>query len=125
MLKKRRRVYGRKLSPCSKLRLFLTKPEAEQLDYSTLLSGACSRNFLIAEALRAGLANTNQNLSQGKRSERVDAWVPAGLVARVKELAATHHLTQQHLLRLFLLQYLAAALWDRPPAERKKEVLRE
>jgi hypothetical protein len=125
MRKKKRRVYGRKLNPCSKLRLFLTETEAEQLDDSTLLSGASSRGFLIAEALRAGLANPNQKLSNEKRGVRVDAWLPAGLVARVKELAATHHLPQQHLLRLFLLQYLAAAPWEQPQAESMKEALRE
>lgn len=115
------RVYGRKLSPCSKLRLLLTETEAEQLDYSTAQSGAGSRALLIAEALRAGIANPNQTLSQDKRSIRVDAWVPTGLVARLRQLAATHHLTQQHLLRLFLFQYLAETRWERDQAENESK----
>ncbi|GEM_PF-3575368 len=109
MVNRKGRAYGRTQSPCSKLRLLLTETEAEQLGESVAESGACSRTLLIAEALRAGLANPCHALMYGKRSVIVDAWVPTALLARLKEFATTHHLPQQHLYRLFLFQYLALA----------------
>jgi len=122
-----RRGFGRKLSPGSKLRILLTPTEAERLDNSTAQSGVRSRAFLIAEALRAGLTDPPPGLRSGRRVVRVDAWVPAELVVRLKELAATHHLPQQHLFRLFLFQYLTVAPWERRHAEKESrggEVLR-
>jgi len=125
MVCKKGRVYRRTVSPRSKLRLLLTETEAEQLDDSVAQSGACSRTLLIAEATRAGLANPNQTLSREKRSVIVDAWVPTVLLVRLREFAATHHLPQQHLLRLFLFQYLALAPWNRDQTENRssEEVL--
>ncbi len=125
MVQRKSRVYGRKLSPCSKLRLLLTETEAEQLDKATAESGAWSRTLLIGEALRAGMAAPNRTPSRGRRSVIVDTWLPTGLVVGLRMLAATHHLPQQHLLRLFLFQYLAAAPWERDPNEneRSEEVL--
>lgn len=119
MVNRKGRVYGRRLSPRSKLRLLLTETEAEQLGDSVAESGACSRTLLIAEALRAGLANPNQALMRGKRSVIVDAWVPTVLLAQLKQSAATHHLPQQHLYRLFLFQYLAQAPWNRDQTKNK------
>jgi hypothetical protein len=119
MVNRKGRVYGRSLSPRSKLRLLLTETDAEQLGASVAESGACSRTLLIAEALRAGLANPNQALMCGKRSVIVDAWVPTVLLGRLKEIAVTHHLPQQHLFRLFLFQYLALAPWNQDQTENK------
>ncbi len=121
MRQRKSRVCGRRVSACCKLRLLLTETEAERLDDSTARSGACSRALLIVEALRAGLANPDRTLSRGERRVRVDAWVPTGLVVGLKRLAAIHHLTQQHLLRLFLFQYLAAAPWERNQTENESK----
>ncbi len=114
----RNEVCGRKLRACSKLRLLLT--EAEQLENSAAQSGA-PRPLLISEALRAGLANPPQTLSKERRSVRVDVWVPRELAAGVRRFAVTHHLPQQHLLRLFLLRYLTAAPWERPQNDSEKK----
>lgn len=116
----RNEVYGCKLRARSKLRLLLTETEAEKLDDSAAQSGA-SRPLLISEALRAGLANPPQTLSRDKRSVRVDVWVPSELAAGVRRLAVTHHLPQQHLLRLFLFQYLTTAPWELPQNETEKK----
>ena len=66
---------------------------------------------MIAEAMRAGLANPPPTLSHGKRTTIVDTWVPTTLAVQLRHLSATHHLPQQHLFRLFLFQYLTSAPW--------------
>ncbi len=82
-------------------------------------SGAWSRGLLIAEAVRAGLANPEPKLGGGRRLRRVDALVPRKLALQLREVAAAYNVTQQRLLRHFLYQYLAAAPWER--AERRGE----
>jgi hypothetical protein len=119
MVNRKGRVYGHTVSSRSKLRILLTEAEVEQLDSSAAQSGAGSRTLLIAEAMRAGLANPNQTPRRERRSVIVDAWVPTTLLARLKEFANAHRLPQQHLFRLFLTQYLAQAPWNRDQTENK------
>jgi hypothetical protein len=121
MLQGKSRVHGRRLSHRSKLRLLLTESETERLNATSVQSGA-SRSLLISEAMRAGLANPNQTFSHVRRSVIVDAWLPTRVVAALKRLAITYHLSQQHLLRLFLFQYLTAAPWEQHPADGEKQV---
>jgi hypothetical protein len=117
---RKRIIHRRRFRPRSKLRLLLTESETEQLNASAAESGA-SRSLLISEAMHAGLANSNQRFTQVKRSVIVDAWLPTGVIRALKRLAITHHLSQQHLLRLFLFQYLTTAPWEQHPAGRKCE----
>lgn len=56
------------------------------------------------------------------RRRRVDALVPGKLATRLKVAAAMYHVTQQHLLRLFLLQYLAAAPWERKESRAREAI---
>ena len=98
--KRRNRIY-----------LLLTDPEADELERAAVESGACSRNLIITEALKAGMRTPNLKVSQQKRCRRVEAWVPHGTANDFKLLAATHNVTQAHLLRHLLRQYLANAPW--------------
>lgn len=87
-------------------------------------SGAWSRGLLIVESVRAGLANPAPKLDNGRRLRRVDALVPGSLAVSLKKFAADNGVSQQHLLRNFLFQYLAAAPWERGENEKQsKEVV--
>ncbi len=110
---------ARRQRRCSKLRVLLSECEVERVEHAVAASGAWSRGLLIAEAVRAGLANPELKLEGGRRLRRVDALVPRKLGLRLKEAAAANNVTQQRLLRHFLCQYLAAAPWER--ADRRSE----
>ena len=94
-----------------RLYLRLTDSEADELERAAIESGARSRSLIITEALKEGMLTPNLNVSQQKRRRRVNAWIPRATVLEFKHLAATHHVTRAHLLRLFLRQYLANAPW--------------
>ncbi len=160
MRKKKRKVYGRKVTACSKLPLLpteaeqpdysplfhgfgrieaemskgreergcgnkpkprerrrvrlyllLTDSETDELDRATAESGAGSRSLLLTEALKAGVLSPNLNVSQQRRCRRIDAWIPHATARDFKLLAANHSVTQAHLLRHLLRQYLASAPW--------------
>jgi hypothetical protein len=80
-------------------------------------SGAWSRGLLVVEAVRAGLASPQPKLDNGRRLRRIDALVPRSLVVSLKKFAAEQGVSQQHLLRLWLFQYIAAAPWERTENE--------
>ncbi len=115
-------AWGHGLSGRGKLRVLLTECEVERVDHAVAASGAWSRGLLIVEALRAGLANPELKLDNGRRLRRIDALVPRKLVANLKNAAALNNVTQQHLLRHFLFQYLAAAPWERRDTGREAVV---
>ena len=102
---------NRKPSRHCKLRLLLSGWELDWLEGALEASGAWSRRLLIAEALRAGLASTALKIQSNRRPRRIDARVPRKLALRLKQVAAENRISQQHLLRLFLFQYLTAAPW--------------
>jgi hypothetical protein len=101
-LRERRRV---------RLYALLTDSEAEELDRAAAESGAGSRNLLITEALKAGVLTPNLNVSQEKRRRSIEAWIPHVTARDFKLLAANNSVTQAHLLRHLLRQYLANAPW--------------
>ena len=94
-----------------RISLLLTGSEVDELERAAVESGARSRNLIITEALKAGMLTPNLKVSQQKRCRRVDAWVPHGTAHEFKLLAASHNVTQAHLLRHLLRQYLANAPW--------------
>lgn len=94
----------------TKLRLLLTPSELEKLDAAVQLTGT-TRSLLILEAVKTGLADQNLNLTQQRRSARVDAWVTGGIKASLRQLATNLNVTQQHLTRHLLLTYLAHPPW--------------
>jgi metal-responsive CopG/Arc/MetJ family transcriptional regulator len=98
--KRRNRIY-----------LLLTHSEAEELERAAIESGSGSRSLIITEALTAGILTSNLKVSQQKRCKRIDAWIPHATAREFKLLAATHHVTQSHLLRHLLRQYLANPPW--------------
>ena len=108
---------GRRGSGRGKLRVLLTECEVERVDCAVAASGACSRGLLIVEAVRAGLANPELKLEDGRRLRRIDALAPRKLIARLRYAAAAHNVTQQHLLRTYLFQYLTAAPWEQAAKE--------
>jgi D-alanyl-D-alanine carboxypeptidase len=97
--------------------VLLTECEAERVDRAVAASGAWSRGLLIAEAVRTGLANPELKLDNGRRLRRIDTLVPRKLIARLKNAAALNNVTQQHLLRTYLFQYLTAAPWEQGAKE--------
>jgi hypothetical protein len=119
MRRKKSKGYGRKVTACPELResrrvrlcLLLTDSEADELDRASAESGAGSRNLLVTEALKAGLLNPSLNVSQERRCRRIEAWIPNATARDFKFLAANHSVTQAHLLRQLLRQYLANAPW--------------
>ena len=115
-------AWGRGLGGRGKLRVLLTECEVERVDRAVAASGAWSRGLLIVEAVRAGLANPELKLEDGRRLRRIDALVPRKLAARLKDAAALKNVTQQHLLRHFLFQYLTAAPWEQA-AKQGKEIV--
>ena len=84
-------------------------------------SGACSRSLVVTEAVKTGLLTTEPMLRQEGRSRRVDVWIPRRVAVEFKQLAQTQGLTQAHLLRHFLFQYLADAPWKSPETNRGQE----
>jgi hypothetical protein len=99
----------------TKLRLLLTPTERGKLDAAVLETGT-TRSLLILEAIQAGLADPNLKTTQEKRNRRTDAWVPSPTKKKLRQLAATLNVTQQHLTRHILRAYLASAPWNpRPP----------
>ena len=112
MVNKRSRAgRARKHRKRSRLRLILTDHELEELDRAVAESGALFRSLLIAAAIYTGLAKSDFALTQQKRCRQVAVWVPKRLAGEVKQVATTHSLTQQTLLRHFLFSYLACAPW--------------
>ncbi len=95
-----------------RLYLLLTDSEADELERAAAESGAGSRNLLLTEALKAGVLSPNLNVSQQRRCRRIDAWIPHATARDFKLLAANHSVTQAHLLRHLLRQYLASAPWN-------------
>jgi hypothetical protein len=108
-----------------KIRLLLTQSELETLDRAVRESGALTRTFLIFEAIQAGLQNPTPKIIEKKRNRRVDAWTSADMKHRIQQFADNAGMTQQTLLRHFLLTYLAAKPWKphptQPEAESKAE----
>jgi len=111
MRNRRPRTSYRKPRHRSKVRLYLTDAEVEELDRAVAESSAWSRSLLIAEAIKAGLNNPYLRLAPERRGRRVDARVPSRLRDNMKQLAKTQEVRQQSLLRRFLFHYISNGPW--------------
>lgn len=90
--------------------LLLTERQSALLDEALAGSLAPSRSLFVTEAINAGLANPQlQDLPARKR--RIDVWLPSAVRKRIRELASTWRVTQQEIVRHFLLEYIRAARW--------------
>jgi len=97
----------------TKLRLLLTPSELEKLDAAVQDTGT-NRSFILLEAMQAGLADPNLKIDQEKRTRRIDAWTTSRMKEKLRQLAAKLNITQQHLTRTLLLNYLTTSPWNQP-----------
>jgi len=103
-----------------KLRLLLTLSEREKLDAAVTRTGT-TRSLLILQAIQVGLADPSLKTAQERRSRRTDAWIPSPIKRRLRELASTLNVTQQHLTRHLLLAYLESAPWNQSSPQPQTE----
>jgi predicted transcriptional regulator len=93
--------------------LLLTERQSALLDEALALSLAPSRSLFIAEAINAGLANPQPRNLPATRKRRIDVWLPSAVRKRIRELASAWKVTQQDIVRYYLLEYIRAARWNR------------
>ena len=108
---------GRKV----RLRILLTEAEVEQLDYAVDDSGAMNRSLLVLVALQESLADP-ETATLPRRSKRRDipVWITAEQKEQVRNLARSHSVTQQSLLRHLLFQFINQAPWNKTSGENPK-----
>jgi hypothetical protein len=92
--------------------LLLTERQSSLLDEALALSLAPSRSLFIAEAINAGLANPHPRNLPATRKRRIDVWLPGAVRKRIRELASAWKVTQQDIVRYYLLEYIRAARWN-------------
>jgi hypothetical protein len=96
-----------------RLRILLTEEEINLLDSAVAESYAVTRNLLVYSAIHEGLTTFNPEIIQKpSRRREVPIWVPKGMKVKIRELAKTHSITQQTILRHLLLQYITRAPWN-------------
>jgi predicted transcriptional regulator len=93
--------------------LLLTERQSALLEEALAGSLAPSRSLFIAEAINAGLANPQPRNLPATRKRRIDVWLPSAVRKRIRELASAWKVTQQDIVRHFLLEYIRAARWNR------------
>jgi hypothetical protein len=103
--------------------LLLTERQSALLDEALAGSLAPSRSLFIAEAINAGLANPQPQNLPTTRKRRIDVWLPSAVRKRIRELASAWKVTQQEVVRYFLLEYIRAAPWkqNQTPAMPEEE----
>ncbi|MGD0424567.1 MAG: hypothetical protein ABSA92_14095 [Candidatus Bathyarchaeia archaeon] len=94
----------------SRAQILLTRMELDRL-YSAVTESGVNKSFLVMEAIQHGLPDLDPKNIQTGRTFRIDAWVPTEFKQRIKQLAETHAVTQQSLLRHLLFKHLKAAPW--------------
>jgi metal-responsive CopG/Arc/MetJ family transcriptional regulator len=95
----------------ARMGLLLTEQQSALLDQALAGSLAPSRSFFIAEAINAGLANPQPQNLPASRKRRIDVWLPSAVRKRIGELASAWKVSQQEVVRYFLLEYIRAAPW--------------
>jgi hypothetical protein len=90
----------------------LTERQSALLQEALAGSLAPSRSLFIAEAINAGLANPQPQNLPATRKRRIDVWLPTAVRKRIRELASAWKVTQQEVVRYFLLEYIRAARWN-------------
>jgi len=66
---------------------------------------AWTTSLVVAEAIHAGLVNSNFPFRQERKLRIVDVRVPKELIEDIRRLAKLHTLTRQSLLRQLLTHY--------------------
>jgi predicted transcriptional regulator len=94
--------------------LLLTERQSRLLEEALTESLAPSRSFFVAEALNAGLANPQPGKPVALRLKRINVYLPKAMRKRISELASMRKVTQQSVLRHYLLEYIRAGRWRTP-----------
>jgi hypothetical protein len=92
--------------------LLLTEQQSALLQEALAGSLAPSRSLFVTEAVNAGLAKPQPRNLLAKRKRRIYVWLPSALKKRIREHASVWKVTQQDIVRHFLLEYVRAARWD-------------
>jgi predicted transcriptional regulator len=96
----------------ARMALLLTEQQSALLEEALAGSLAPSRSLFVTEAINAGLTNTQPQNLHTTRKRRIYVWLPSPVRKRIRELASTRKVTQQAVVRYFLLEYIRAARWD-------------
>jgi hypothetical protein len=106
-----------------RMALLLTERQSTLLDEALALSLAPSRSLFVSEAINAGLANPELQSFPITGRRRVNVWVPSAVMERITEVASAQRVTQQEIVKHFLMEYIRAASWkkNQPQAMTEEE----
>lgn len=107
--------------PRSAFELTLTDRELAELDAAVAESGAWTRSLLVSEAIHAGLLSNDLELTRQRRLRRVPVRVASSMLVEIRQLASSHGLTQQAVLRHLLFRFIANAPWNLPDEGRSEK----
>jgi hypothetical protein len=93
----------------ARMALLLTEQQSALLEEALAASLAPSRSLFVTEAINTGLANTQPQQVRPTRRRRIYVWLPSPVRKRITELASAWKVTQQAVVRYFLLEYIRAA----------------
>jgi predicted transcriptional regulator len=93
----------------ARMALLLTEQQSALLEEALAASLAPSRSLFVTEAINTGLANTQPQNLRTTRKRRIYVWLPSATRKRIRELASARNVTQQAVVRYFLLEYIRAA----------------
>jgi hypothetical protein len=96
----------------TRMPLLLTERQSALLDEALAVSLAPSKSLFVAEAINAGITNPQPRNLPATRKRRIDVWLPSAVRKRIRELASAWKVTQQEVVRYFLLEYIRAARWN-------------
>jgi hypothetical protein len=91
------------------------RAELGEVDSAVADSGALSRRLFISEAIHAVLQHFDKTKVEGKRNRRIDASISTESREAVEQLDETLELTQQSVLRSYILRHVRAAHRKHPP----------
>jgi predicted transcriptional regulator len=105
----------------ARMALLLTEQQSALLQEALAASLAPSRSLFVTEAINAGLANTQPQNLPTTTKRRINVWLPSPIRKRIRELASARKVTQQQIVRYFVLEYIRAARWKGNQAEAMPE----
>jgi len=88
-----------------KQHVLLSPTELGLLNNVRLLSGAPSRSSFSTQAISIGLQDSNQTVPESNRKRRINVWIPHEIKTEVKKRATALGVTQQALLRYYILNH--------------------
>jgi len=92
----------------SKIHLRLTEEEILELDEATAQSGALHRSLFVTTALPNDLPNFDVSRIPKKRKSGIYVRIPVEKKRLIQQVAETHNLTQQAVVRYFIAQAIEA-----------------